>query len=142
MAYETEFETEKSDVGLETHTWAGWHHHFAVGLLGEAFHLSLQQDWGKDAPDRAPAGVPGGAGVAAPDTDRMSCCAGWRMSRVATTGRAASHGSGAPPCAIKHQKFLFKPVVLILAPPALPAPTRYQVQSAAGCHQRCSRNHH
>ena len=30
---ETEFETEKSDVGLdeyETRTWAGWHHHMAV----------------------------------------------------------------------------------------------------------------
>ena len=39
---ETEFETEKSDVGLdeyETRTWAGWHHHIALCLLG------LQQDW-------------------------------------------------------------------------------------------------
>ncbi len=33
---ETEFETEKSDVGLdeyETRTWAGWHHHIALCLL-------------------------------------------------------------------------------------------------------------
>ena len=33
---ETEFETEKSDVGLdelhETRTWAGWHHHVALCL--------------------------------------------------------------------------------------------------------------
>ena len=46
---ETEFETEKSDVGLdeyETRTWAGWHHHVALCLLGGAFLLSLQQAWG------------------------------------------------------------------------------------------------
>ena len=65
---ETEFETEKSHVGLdeyETRTWAGWHHHIAMCLLGGAFLLGLQQDWGeKDAPDHPihpPAGVPGGA---------------------------------------------------------------------------------
>ena len=55
---ETEFETEKSDVGLdeyETRTWAGWHHHVALCLLGGAFLLSLQQAWGKkDAPDHEP----------------------------------------------------------------------------------------
>ena len=58
---ETEFETEKSDVGLdeyETRTWAGWHHHVALCLLGGAFLLSLQQAWGeKDAPDH-PASEP------------------------------------------------------------------------------------
>ena len=46
---ETEFETEKSEVGLdeyETRTWAGWHHHVALCLLGGAFLLSLQQAWG------------------------------------------------------------------------------------------------
>ena len=46
---ETEFETEKSDVGLdeyETRTWAGWHHHVALCLLGGPFLLSLQQAWG------------------------------------------------------------------------------------------------
>ena len=62
---ETEFETEKSDVGLdeyETRTWAGWHHHVALCLLGGAFLLSLQQAWGeKDAPDHEAPGVPGGA---------------------------------------------------------------------------------
>ena len=43
---ETEFETEKSDVGLdeyETRTWAGWRHHVALCLLRGAFLLSLQQ---------------------------------------------------------------------------------------------------
>ena len=66
---ETEFETEKSDVGMdeyETRTWAGWHHHIALCLVAGAFLLSLQQAWGeKDAPDHPPAGVPGGAGDAA-----------------------------------------------------------------------------
>ena len=50
---ETEFETEKSDVGLdeyETRTWAGWHHHIALCLLAGAFLLSLQQDWGEKMP--------------------------------------------------------------------------------------------
>ena len=62
---ETEFETEKGDVGLgeyEARSWAGWHHHIAMCLLGGAFLLGLQQDWGeKDAPDHQGAGVPGGA---------------------------------------------------------------------------------
>ena len=46
---ESEFETEKGDVGLdeyETRSWAGWHHHIAMCLLGGAFLLGLQQDWG------------------------------------------------------------------------------------------------
>ena len=50
---ETEFETEKGDVGLdeyETRSWAGWHHHIAMCLLGGAFLLTLQQDWGKKMP--------------------------------------------------------------------------------------------
>ena len=37
---ETEFETEKSDVGLdeyETGIWAGWHHHVALCLRVERF---------------------------------------------------------------------------------------------------------
>ena len=62
---ETEFETEKSDVGLdeyETRTWAGWHHHITMCLLAGAFLLTLQQDWGeKDAPDHQTTGVPSGA---------------------------------------------------------------------------------
>ena len=50
---ETEFETEKGDVGLgeyETRTWAGWHHHIAMCLLGGAFLLSMQQAWGEKMP--------------------------------------------------------------------------------------------
>ena len=55
---ETEFETEKGDVGLdeyETRTWAGWHHHVALCLVAGAFLLSLQQAWGGiDAADHRP----------------------------------------------------------------------------------------
>ena len=50
---ETEFETEKSDVGLdeyETRTWAGWHHHVTMCLLAGAFLLTLQQGWGVSTP--------------------------------------------------------------------------------------------
>ena len=50
---ETEFETEKGDVGLdeyETRSWAGWHHHIAMCLLGGAILLDLQQDWGGKMP--------------------------------------------------------------------------------------------
>jgi SRSO17 transposase len=66
---ETEFETGKSDVGLdeyEVRGWAGWHHHITMCFLASAFLLSLQQEWGKkDAPDHAAPSVSGGAGVAA-----------------------------------------------------------------------------
>ena len=100
---ETEFETEKSDVGLdeyETRTWAGWHHHVALCLLGGAFLLSLQQAWGeKDAPDHEAAGLPGGAGNAAPGTVRApSCCGGLRIRRTVTNGPNAPMPSAAPPC--------------------------------------------
>ena len=50
---ETEIETEKGEVGLdeyETRSWAGWHHHISMCLLGGAFLLILQQDWGKKMP--------------------------------------------------------------------------------------------
>ena len=70
---EMEFETEKGDVGLdeyETRSWAGWHHHIAMGLLGGAFLLDLQQEWGEDAPDHPIPSVPGAAGDAAPGTVR------------------------------------------------------------------------
>ena len=66
---ETEFETDKSDVGLdeyEVRRWAGWHHHMTMCLLAGAFLLTVQQEWGKkDAPDHAPASVSGGEGTAA-----------------------------------------------------------------------------
>ena len=62
---ETEFETEKSDVGLdeyETRTWAGWHHHITMCLLAGTFLLTLQQDWGeKDAADYQTPGLSSGA---------------------------------------------------------------------------------
>jgi SRSO17 transposase len=66
---ETEFETEKSDIGLdeyEVRSWSGWHHHLTMCLLASAFLLMLQQEWGeKDAPDHPAASVSGGARTAA-----------------------------------------------------------------------------
>ena len=65
---ETEFETDKDDVGLdeyEVRGWMGWHHHITLCLLASAFLLSLQQEWGeKDAPDYASTGLPSRAGTA------------------------------------------------------------------------------
>jgi SRSO17 transposase len=65
---ETEFETEKSDIGLdeyEVRSWAGWHHHITMCLLASVFLLRLQQEWGeKDAPDHPPPNLSGGPGTA------------------------------------------------------------------------------
>ncbi len=107
---ETEFETEKSDVGLdeyETRTWAGWHHHIAMCLLGGAFLLSLQQAWGKKMPPiTRPQSLPpcrrgcnGWCGRCCPGngSGRLSCCCGWRIRRITTSGRAAPTPSAAPP---------------------------------------------
>lgn len=58
---ETEFETNKGEVGLdeyEVRSWPGWYRHVTMSLLASAFLLTLQQDWGeKDAPDHAAAGT-------------------------------------------------------------------------------------
>jgi SRSO17 transposase len=66
---ETEFETEKSDIGLdeyEVRRWAGWQHHITMCLLASAFLLTLQQEWGeKDAPAHPAADVSSGARTAA-----------------------------------------------------------------------------
>ena len=79
---ETEFETEKSDVGLdeyETRTpyqvrgrlWPGWRHHVALCLLGGAFLLSLQQAWGGErCPGSRGLRSTGWCGNAAPGTVR------------------------------------------------------------------------
>ena len=51
---ETEFETEKSRRAeldeYVTRSWTGWHHHIALCLLGGAFLMTLQQDWGERCP--------------------------------------------------------------------------------------------
>ena len=82
---ETEFETEKGDVGLdeyETRSWAGWHHHIAMCLLGGAFLLSLQQDWGeKDAHGSRGHRCTGWCGRCCPGSSSgpINCCCGWRI---------------------------------------------------------------
>ena len=124
---ETEFETDKSDIGLdeyETRTWAGWHHHVAMCLLGGAFLLGLQQDWGKKMPlITRPQSLPScrrgctgwcGRCCRGNGSDRVSCCNGWKMSNGATSGRNAPTRNAVPPAAGKHQASLFKPVVVIL----------------------------
>lgn len=66
---ETEFQTNKSYLGLdeyEVRSWKGWHHHITLCLLASAFLLSLQQEWGeKGARDHTSAGVSAGARVIA-----------------------------------------------------------------------------
>lgn len=58
---ETEFQMEKSYIGLdeyEVRSFHGWHHHITMCLLVGAFLLKLQQEWGeKYAPDHTPAGI-------------------------------------------------------------------------------------
>lgn len=58
---ETEFQANKSHVGLdeyEVRGWDGWHHHITMCLLATAFLLTLQQEWGKKcAPDHPSAGI-------------------------------------------------------------------------------------
>ena len=100
---ETEFETEKSDVGLdeyETRTWAGWHHHVTLCLLGEAFLLSLQQAWGggrcPGSPGRRSTGW---CGKCCPGngSGRMNCCGGSRIRKNPTNGPSAPMPSAEPP---------------------------------------------
>ena len=70
---ETEFETEKGDVGLdeyETRSWAGWHHHIAMCLLGGAFLLDLQQEWGERCPGSPDPKCTGWCGRCCPGTVR------------------------------------------------------------------------
>jgi len=66
---ETEFQIEKSEVGLdeyEVRSWQGWHHHMVLSLLAGAFLLTMQQEWGKkDATGDAAAGEPSLTRVAA-----------------------------------------------------------------------------
>ena len=99
---ETEFETENSDVGLdeyETRTWAGWHHHVALCLLGGAFLLSLQQAWGGGrCPGSRGRRSTGWCGNCCPGngSGRLSCCGGWKRRRILTNGPGAPMPSAAP----------------------------------------------
>ena len=98
---ETEFETEKGDVGLdeyETRSWAGWHHHIAMCLLGGAFLLDLQQEWGKRCHGSPDPKCTGWCGRCCPGngSDRMSCCGSWRRRKNATNGPDAPMPSAEP----------------------------------------------
>lgn len=65
---ETEFQVEKSEVGLdeyEVRGWPGWQHHITMCFLASAFLLTIQQEWEKkDAPHHSAAGLPDRAGDA------------------------------------------------------------------------------
>ena len=124
---ESEFETEKGDVGLdeyETRSWAGWHRHIAMCLLGGAFLLGLQQDWGKKMPRiTRPQSLPscrrgstGWYGRCCPGngSDRLSCCCGWRIRSYATSGRAAATKDAAPPAVKAGWSHHPKRVVVVL----------------------------
>ena len=101
---ETEFETEKGEVGLdeyETRSWAGWHHHIAMCLLGGAFLLGLQQDWGEKMPRITRPQVYRVVRVMLPrerfGPDELLLC--WSCLSYATSGRAAPTRDVAPPAA-------------------------------------------
>ena len=99
-----EFETEKSrrPGRVRDPTWAGWHHHVALCLLGGAFLLSLQQAWGeKDA--FSPVTRPQVYRVRAKccpgnGSGQPSCCGGLRIRRTVTNGPNAPMPSAALPC--------------------------------------------
>ena len=98
---ETEFQTEKSNVGLdeyETRSWAGWHHHIATCLLGGACLLDLQQAWGERCPRSRGRRSTGWCGKCCPGngSGRMSCCGGSRIRRIVTNGPGAPMPSAAP----------------------------------------------
>ena len=93
----------------ETRTWAGWHHHVALCLLGGAFLLSLQQAWGEKMPRiTRPQVCRGGAGNAAPgnSSGRMSCCGGSKIRRIVTNGPGTPMPSAEPPFVYLRTSFL------------------------------------
>ena len=116
---ETEFETEKGDVGLdeyETRSWAGWHHHIAMCLLGGAFLLSLQQDWGERCPGSRGHRCTGWCVRCCPGSSSgpINCCCGWRIRSYATNGLAVPTRDAAPPAAKAGWSRHLKPVVVVL----------------------------
>jgi SRSO17 transposase len=103
---ETEFETEKSDVGLdeyEVRSWAGWHHHITMCLLASAFLLSMQQEWGGKRCRASPvpksiewcANCSRGSASAG-----RTCSGGWKTLSSATSERAGRMPNAAPPGAL------------------------------------------
>lgn len=94
---ETEFEDEKSGVGLdeyEVRSWAGWHHHITLCMLASLFLLTLQQDWGeKDAADYPTASPPHRL-----RTTTSQALATGRTAPVVGTYSAAQRRREAQPC--------------------------------------------
>ena len=82
-------------------TWACWHHHVALCLLGGAFLLSLQQAWGERCPGSRGRKSTGWCGRCCPGngSGRMSCCGGSRIPRIVTNGPGVPMPSVEPPFA-------------------------------------------
>ena len=102
----------------ETRTWAGWHHHIVMCVLGRAFLLGLQQDLRERCRSlRARRGTEWcGSCYPGKGLDRTSCCTGWRMSSGATSGRNIRTRSVAPPAAGKHPSPLLKAKAAVVIP--------------------------
>jgi SRSO17 transposase len=98
---ETEFKTEKGEVGLdeyEVRSWQGWHHHIALGLLAGAFLLTLQQDWGKkDAAPDAAASESTAAGAVAASAVELGRLAGVDAGHAVAQRARQTLPSQAPP---------------------------------------------
>ena len=116
---ETEFETEKSDVGLdeyETRTWAGLESPYCSVPGGRGFPAEFAAGMGgKRCPGSPGPKFTGWCGRCCPGrgSGRMSCCAGWRVSKSATNGRDSLTRNAAPP-AEHRQASLPKAVIVIL----------------------------
>ena len=122
---ESEFETGKGGVGLdeyETRSWAGWHHHIAMCLLG------LQQDGGKRCPGSPVPRCTGWCGRCCPGSGSGlgNCWCGWRKRNCATSGPDAPTRSATLPDG-QGQDHLPKAVVVVLETrtetPILPKPS-------------------
>ena len=97
----TEFETDKSDLGLdeyEIRTWPDWYHHVALCLLSGAFLLSLQQAWGERCPGSRGPRCTGWCGkrCRGNGSGRLSCCGGSRIRSIVTNQPGAPMPSAVP----------------------------------------------
>ena len=88
VAHRNGVETEKGDVGLdeyETRSWAGWHHHVAMCLLGGAGKCNPRTEpaaglGGKRCPGARPIRCTGWREMLPRSSSgRISCCGGWRI---------------------------------------------------------------
>ena len=117
---ETEFETEKGDVGLdeyETRSWAGVaspHSHVPAGWSVPAEPAAGLG--GERCPGSRGRRCTGWCGRCCPGSSSgpINCCCGWRIRSYATSGRAVPTRDAAPPAAKAGWSRHLKPVVVVL----------------------------